>query len=125
MAACGTGNLAVPTVSTTRTTGGSLPLTHLDNGTTKRVSVPGQVTVDLPYEKSTGDVWQLAGGGPGFAQAGASQFTSNPGQSGQDLQVLRFTVVKAGTFSLLLDLAPTGPLTKPPAAQFRVTLRAG
>jgi hypothetical protein len=124
LAACG-GHLAVPTLTTTRTNGGSLTVTQADKGKTVRVGVPAQVTVDLPVQTSKGDTWRLVSGGPGFAAAGPSQFTPNPGQADQSLEILRYTASQAGTFPLVFDLAPAGSLTKAPTAQFRVTLHAG
>jgi hypothetical protein len=124
LAACG-GHLAVPTMTTTRTNGGSLTVTQADNDKTVRVGVPGQVTVDLAFQTSKKDTWRLVTGGPGFVATGPSQFTSNPGQSDQSLEILRYSASQAGTFPLVFDLAPPGPLTKPPTDQFRITLHAG
>lgn len=124
--ACGGSGSTVATSTTSSAThaGGSLTLTQADNGRTLRLAVPGQVRVDLPYVQSSGDIWQLASGGPGFSQDGPPTFSPFPGRPGQGLQTLRFTVAGAGTVPLLLDLAPTGPLTAPPVRQFRVTLEA-
>lgn len=125
LAACGgSGGTAASTTTTTTHAGGSLTLTQADNGRTIGIAVPGQVRVDLPYDKASGDIWQLASGGPGFSQSGPPTFTANPGQAGQGIQTLRFSVTGAGMVPLLLDYAPTGPLTKPPVKQFRVTLHA-
>lgn len=125
LAACGgSGGSSATTTTTTTHAGGSLTLTQADNGRTIRIAVPGQVRVDLPYDKASGDIWQLASGGPGFSQDGPPTFTVNAGQAGQGIQTLRFTVAGAGMVPLLLDDAPTGPLTKPPVKQFRVTLHA-
>jgi hypothetical protein len=126
LAACGGSGATVATTTTSSTihTGGSLTLTPADNGKTLGIAIPGQVRVDLPYTKTSGDIWQLASGGPGFSQDGPPTFTSNPGQAGQGIQTLQFSVDGPGTVPLLLDYAPTGPLTKPPAQQFRVTLHA-
>jgi hypothetical protein len=125
LAACGgSGGSAAPTTTTTTHAGGTLTLTQADNGRTIGIAVPGQVRVDLPYDKASGDIWQLASGGPGFSQDGPPTFAADPGQAGQGIQTLRFKVAGAGMVPLLLDDAPTGPLTTPPVKQFRVTLHA-
>lgn len=126
LAACGgSGSGATTTTtSTTVATHASLTLTQPDNGKTFPVHIPAQVRVVLPYEKSTNEVWQLASGGPGFSQDGPPLFTDSPGDPSQGIQTLRFTVAGAGMVPLLLDLAPPGPLVKPPSQQFRVTLAA-
>lgn len=118
LAGCGSsGTTTAPAPSS------SVSLTASDNGHTVEVRVPGTVRVTLASEPTTGYIWRLASGGPGFVTVDPGVYHPPASRSGPGTQVFEFSLSRKGTTPLLLDYVDPRNLSVAPLKQFRATLK--
>ena len=126
MAACSSGGNSVGAAKAVQSTlarpaTGTVILTASDSKKTIQVHVPTKLTLSLPYDPSSGMVWQLESGGAGFSMPRSPVF-HDPG-SGATLGTEEFSFVMKGkgTLPVVLDYMKPAPITGTPH-QFKVTL---
>jgi predicted secreted protein len=106
---------------TTKTGTTKLVLSAADNGRTISVRVPVDVTVVLPYDPASGNVWELSSGGAGFITTQSTKLTPPAGRiPGKQTFYLRLKLRHIQP--VVFDDVPAGTLPNNPQ-QFSVTLK--